>query len=207
MSRSDRVKEGAEMYYSEKTAAKLLNSMFAGVDDSREFLKHAWIDGEGRMCALDGFRAYRLNVPVAGVPDIEASKAVDLDKIIPQVDEGKALELPSLQEVRAMIDEDRRKAKRGEEVTNLFTFGRSETGELLPAVNLMYLADMLQMFPDARAYYGSAVSPILFRSENGDGVVLPVRTVNGGKRRRAPAPVKKDKTPALGLRTFAALYA
>ena len=196
------------MFYSEKTAARLLNAMISGVDEAREALRHAWIDSDGRMCACDGYRAYRLNVPVAGVPDIEAEKAIDLDRIFPTtIDESKALDLPALADVRAMIDEDKRHEKRGEEASYLFTFGTSDNGELLPAVNIKYLADMLQMFPNARAYYSTPVSPIVFKDENGDALLLPVRTVNGGKRRQAPAPVKKDATPALGLRTFAALYA
>ena len=201
------------MYYNEKTAARLLNAMIAGADDNREFLKHAWIDNDGRMCACDGFRAYRLNVLVAGVPDIEAEKAIDLDKIFPAtVDESKALDLPALADVRAMIEQDKRKEKRGETVSYMFTFGMSETGEQLPAVNLRYLADALQMFPNARAYYTTPVAPIVFKDENGDAVVLPVRVAPGSdvdakQRRQVPAPVKKDNAPALGLRTFAALYA
>ena len=200
------------MYYNEKIAARLLNAMIAGADDNREFLKHAWIDNDGRMCACDGFRAYRLNVPVAGVPDIEAEKAIDLDKIFPQIDENKALDLPTLADVRAMIEQDKRKEKRGETVSYMFTFGRSETGEQLPAVNLKYLADVLQMFPNARAYWTTPVNPIVFKDENGDAVLLPVRVSPGSdidvtQRRQVPAPIKKDNAPALGLRTFAALYA
>lgn len=196
------------MYYNEKTAARLLNALLASVDDSREALKHTWIDSAGRMCACDGFRAYRLNVPVAGVPDIEAEKAVNLDKIFPAaIDESKALDLPSLADVRAMIEQDRRSEKRGEEATFLFTFGTSDAGELLPAVNLRYLADMLQMFPNCRAYYSAPYAPIVFKDENGDALLLPVRTNKDAQRRQVPAPVKKDTMPAMGLRTFSALYA
>lgn len=196
------------MYYNEKTAARLINAMISGVDKSREALRHAWIDKAGRMCACDGYRAYRLNVPVAGVPDIEAEKAIDLDKVFPPaIDEGKALDLPSLSDVRAMIDEDKRREKRGESVSYLFTFGTSDDGEPLPAVNLRYLADMLQMLPNARAYYSTQVDPIVFKDENGDALLLPVRTENSGQRRQAVTPMKKDNTPALGLRTFSALYA
>ena len=201
------------MYYNEKTAARLLNAMIAGADDNREFLKHAWIDNDGRMCACDGFRAYRLNVPVAGVPDIDAEKAIDLDKLFPNMDEYKPLELPSLPDVRAMIDEDKRTEKRGEITPSYcFTFGTGENGEQLPAVNLRYLADALQLFPDARAYYKNTVSPILFQDENGDAIILPIRLaacsdIDATKRRTPPAPIVKDTMPALGLRTFAALYA
>lgn len=201
------------MYYSEKTAARLINAMFSNVDDSRPALRHAWINANGQMCASDGYRAYRLNVPIAGVPDIEADKTFDLDKVFPAaIDETKALDLPTLAEVKAMIAEDKRAAKRGEAIPSLFTFGTSKDGEQLPTVNTSYLADMLQMFPDARAYYTDPVSPIVFKSENGDAILLPVRIsgesgIDPTKRRQAPSVRKADNSPALGLRTFAALYA
>lgn len=203
------------MYYDEKTAARLINSMLAGVEESRPTLKKAWIDAAGNMCACDGFRAYRLHTPVAGVPDEEAEKGVDLDKIFPaDMYDHKPLELPTLADVRCMIEEDKRKKKRDGAASFIFTFGTSETGEQLPAVNLLYLADALQMFPNALAYYKNPVSPIVFKDENGDALVLPIRIMNGDaqgidptKRRQAIPQPKKNNTPALGLRTFAALYA
>jgi len=196
------------MYYNEKTAARMINAMIATVNDGRGALRHAWIDNAGRMCACDGFRAYRLNVPVAGVPDIEAEKAIDLENIFPKtIDENKALDLPTLADVRAMIDDDKRREKRGEEASYIFSFGTSDDGNALPAVNLKYLAEMLQIFPNARAYYSTPVNPIVFKDENGDALLLPVRTSGPVQRRQVPAPVKKDNAPALGLRTFAALYA
>ncbi len=201
------------MYYDEKTAARLMNAMITSANSNRPALQHAWIDSRGRMCACDGFRAYRLNVPVAGVPDIEAEKGIDLDNVFPEkIDEKKALDLPTLAEVKAIIAEDKRGAKRGKTISGLFTFGTSEDGDQLPAVNASFLADLLTLFPDARAYYTTSISPIVFKSENGDALLQPVRIAQNGeidatKRRQAPALRKKDKTPALGLRTFAALYA
>jgi len=201
------------MYYDEKTAARLMNALLAASDSNRPALQHAWINAHGQMCACDGFRAYRLNVPVAGVPDIEAEKGIDFAKLYPEkIDEKKALDLPTLADVKAMIAEDKRNAKRGQTVSGLFTFGTSEDGDQLPVVNAAYLADLLTLFPDARAYYTSITSPIVFKSENGDALLLPVRVgenseIDITKRRQAPAIRKKDKTPALGLRTFAALYA
>lgn len=203
------------MYYDEKTAARLINSMFSSIDDSRPALKKAWIDAAGNMCACDGFRAYRLHTPVAGVPDQDAEKGIDLDKIFPaDMYDYKPLELPTLADVRCMIEEDKRTKKRDGAASFVFTFGLDESGEQLPAVNLNYLADALQMFPNALAYYKSPVAPIVFKDENGDALVLPIRIMNDNgqgidatKRRQAIPQPKKDKTPALGLRTFAAIYA
>ena len=200
--------------YNEKTAARLMNALFAAVDVSRPALRRAWIDKEGRMCACDGYRAYRLNAPIAGVPDGDAEKAIDLDKVFPAtLAKYKPLDLPTLADVRAMIAEDKRNKKRGDAGRFVFTFGQSDAGEQFPAVDLKLLADMLQMFPDARAYYSTLVGPIVIKSSDGDGLLMPIRITekskcDATKRRQAPAPVqKKDNAPVLGLRTFAALYA
>ena len=202
------------MYYDEKTAAAVMNSLLNSADDSRPALKKAWIDAAGRMCACDGFRVYRLNTPVAGVPDEDAAQGIDLDRIVPSMADYKPLDLPTLADVKAMIDEDKRAAKRGEEVFYTYTFGRAENGDQLPVVNLHYLSDILKLFPAALAYYKNAVTPIVFKDENGDAMLLPVRfngeaadMIDITKRRLPPAPRKKDTTPAFGLRTFAALYA
>ena len=144
-------------YFSEKTAARLMNSVLKGA--TRDFLKKSWIDSAGRHCACDGFRAYRLNVPVPGVPDQDAAQGIDLNRVFPAfIDESKELDLPPLADLRAMIQEDRRaKPKRGETIStlagsNIYTFGLSDTGAQLPAVNLKYLADFMLLFPDARAF-------------------------------------------------------
>lgn len=201
-------------YYSEKTAARLINSMFrANRNDNREFAHHAWIDGQGRQVALDGFRAYRLYKPVAGVPDMDAEKGFDVDKLIPKtLEKYWQIELPDVNDIRAMIAEDKTAKRRKEEnVSFTFTFGADENGNILPAVNLMYLLDMLQMFPDATAYCNPAnhFAPIIFKSQDGDGILCPVRLKEVDYRiRRKPAPKKDDPTkglPVYGLRTFLAL--
>jgi len=205
------------MYYDEKTAARVCNALLAGSKNAaREGLKKAWIDAAGRMCVCDGFRAYRLNTPVAGVPDEDPEAGVNLDRIYPATLDGcKPLELPTLAEVRQLIAEDKRAKKTGEPVYayGVYTFGTAEDGTLLPAVNLHYLADVLTLYPNALAYYDaekSTIRPIIFEDENGDALILPVRPMDGqdwSRRRRPQGLPEKVTGPALGLRTFAALYA
>ena len=197
----------------EKAAARLMNSVLSSAPDSCPQLRKAWIDDAGRMCATNSYIAFRIGALVAGVPDQDAKKAIDLDRIWPR-DNGqlKPLELPTLAELRAMMEEDRRKARAGEEnpISGLYTFGTGENGEQLPAVNIAYLRDMLTMFPDAQALYISPIKPILFQCNDGDGLIVPMRLYGKAfeaERRTAPALRKRDKAPALGLRTFAALYA
>ena len=206
------------MYYNEKTAARLINSMFrANKNDNREFAHHAYFDKQGRQCALDGYRAYRLKKPVAGVPDMDAFKGIDLDKIIPApatLEKYFVLELPALADVKTMLAEDNAAKRRKEEPTFAFTFGLGENGKCLPALNLAYLADMLQMFPDATARCNAEnpFGPVIFTSPDGDGVLCPVRLKNPNDAitRRKPAPKKDDPCkglPVYGLRTFLALAA
>ena len=201
------------MYYDEKTAARIFIALLNAVDGNKERLKKSWIDSAGRMCVCDGFRAYRLNTPIAGVPDQEAGSAPDLDKVFPAtLADYKPLNLPTLAEIKAMQEEDKRAKKRGETVSNVFTFGADENGQQLPAVNINYLADTLQIFPDVIAYYTKPTSPIVFKDKNGDAILLPIRISGGSsidpmKRRTVTVQPKNDKVPAFGLRTFAAIYA
>lgn len=196
----------------EKTAARLLNSLFSRNDAQPVYLRRAWIDDAGRMCATDSYRAYRLNNPIPGVPDMDAAQGLDFGRIWPKENSMKPLQLPTLAEVKAMMEEDRRKEKRKEAGAWVYTFGTDENGDRLPAVNLKYLYDILQLFPDASAYCTTPIKPLLFKSQDGEAILVPMRpaaAVDSTRRRVAPAvkAKKRDNAPALGLRTFAALYA
>lgn len=157
------------MKYTEKSAVSIIGKMLRGMkNDSREALHYSWIDGAGRQCACDGFRAYRLNKPVAGLPDMpEHLKGIELDKIFPAASDLAPLPLPSLDDVKAICAADR--ANKDEPRRNQWAFG-----EELPVVNAQYLRDMLQLFPDAVAMWGGLHSPILFISAHGDGILLPM---------------------------------
>ncbi len=91
-----------------KTIQRMLNDMKKS-DAGRTALHYAWIDEEGRQCACDGFRAYRLNepLPLEERPDI-AGDGIDLDKIIPDIAAGSfdALPLPSIAELMVPIIND-----------------------------------------------------------------------------------------------------
>ena len=41
-------------------------------------------------------------------------------------------------------------------------------------VNPQYLLNAMECLPDCKAYAANRISPIYFKSENGDGVVMPV---------------------------------
>ena len=150
-------------------------------NDARKALHYAWIDGEGRQCACDGYRAYRLreHLPLEPRPE-DAGEAIDLDRIMPDVSTGRyaAVPLPSMAELRAFIAVERAKHtfKRGKRAPDIYY----DLGDGAPLVNAQYLLDMLAVFPDAaEIFYSYAAdgryAPLVIRSERGDGILLPVR--------------------------------
>ena len=59
--------------FSEKAAAATIARILKKADKAREALHYTWIDDKGRQCALDGFRAFRLDTPIAGLPGLPAN--------------------------------------------------------------------------------------------------------------------------------------
>ncbi len=203
-------------YFNEKNAASIIKGMFRrkGMYDH---MKTTWIDEKGRQCACDGFRAYRLNVPIAGFPDA-GLPVINLEKIFPQgMSEFKKIEnAPTLDDLNRLYNDDKAhvmKTRKGEiyydddEPRGHYFFD----GDGAPVVNLEYLRDMLKMFPDAEIYWKNAVSLLYFKSADGDGVLLPVRWMKErpANGRPIPAPRTKNKpaVPAFSLGQFAARYA
>lgn len=207
-------------YFNEKAAADMIKRLFKDMDkrkDGREDLHKTWIDENGRQCACDGFRAYRLNMPIAGLPDA-GKTVIDLEKLFPKsLGEYNHVEnVPTLEELNALIEDDKAhtvKTRKGiaeyddDAPRGVYFF----QGIGAPAVNLLYLRDMLRMYPDAEIYWKNTVNPLYFKAQNGDGLLLPVRWLkerpeNG---RPIPAPRMKEKpaAPAFSLGQFAARYA
>lgn len=156
--------------YTEKTAAAMLKKLLrATAKDCREALRYTWIDENKRQCCCDGFRAYRLKTPVPGVPDMPRHlRGIDLDKVFPAAKDLQEIPLPALDDVKALYSADC--ANKEDPRRYHFAFGSG-----LPTVDLRYLYEMIQLFPDARLYVGKLYSPLLFISEHGDGVLLPMR--------------------------------
>ena len=164
-------------------ATKTVNAMLAEMRKSgREALSYAWIDEQGRQCACDGYRAYRLteHLPLEPRPD-NAAEPLDLDKIMPDIACGMyaAVSLPSVSDLRAYIAVERAKiahipAKRRPAIYY-------DLGDGSPVVNAQYLLDMLAVFPDAAVIFCNVSStgrraPLVIRSERGDGLLMPCST-------------------------------
>ena len=167
--------------YSEKTAAAVINSMlnYTRRNDKREALWYSWRDADGRQCAIDGYRAFRLAGPLDSLPEMpEYCTPINLARVFALAEEGELRELaaPALADVEALIAYDR---KCPGPYRYMYMFGKG-----LPVVNASFLRDALKVFPDARLFYRDNIHGIIFKSAYGEGLVLPIRVDDEKRGRR-----------------------
>ncbi len=133
-------------------------------------------DGKFHVC--DGYRLLCLNSDISSLPHAENDFDVDAIMWKGRTD-GEPLPLPSIAEIRAFIAADKAKQDRRNYRPTPYRLGE------FVLCNPVYLIDMLQALPGCTAYKPETpISPIYFKAENGDGVLLPVH------------PPKKDETAA-----------
>lgn len=131
--------------------------------DIRKNIAGVWKDGDGRSCVCDGYIAIRMRNPVDG---FESVPGVDLDKLwVEDADLISELNVPTPGEVKI----NKRKLATGKTVYDF--------GEGLPMVDVKLLKDIMDCLPDAKAYITNrgSNSPIIFKSDKGDALLLPVR--------------------------------
>ena len=201
------------MKYNEKTAAAVVNALLRAARKlPREGLHDAWTDEQGRICAMDGFRAYCLSAAPAGMretwtcrpdPARAAARAAANNNILAHVfaalDAGKVVEMPA-------PDADAVKTFIAAEKQQPTHKGIYDLGTEFPAVNMKYLYDIIRLFPAAKWYvnvdpYARMVSPIFIVADEGRACLLPVRVDSKPWKapeapavpveKPAPAPVKK----------------
>lgn len=167
------------------SAVKAITAMLKTNLEHRPALAYPWIDAEGRQCVCDGYRAFRLrdHLPLGDRPE-DAGKAIDLAQIFPASLEGwKELTLPSVKELRSFIALERAKwTGRRKDFYAAWSFGDHE-----PSVNAQYLLDAATVFPGAKLFWNTLVSPLVVTCEQGDGLLLPVRDI-----RKAQVPPATD---------------
>mgnify|MGYP003301979745 CR=1 FL=1 len=154
----------------QKAAERVIKS---AKSTQREALHGSWIDSKGLQCICDGFQAYRLReaLPLETIPEKETP--LDLSRIIAE-NRGDLLTLPPVPELKAHIkaEKARKKAQKDK------TAPAWDFGEELPQVNAEYLLNALELLPDAIAIASRerpTLRAIYFKSEHGDGILLPVR--------------------------------
>ena len=100
------------------------------------------------------------------VDGFESVPGVDLDKLwVKDADLVSELNVPTPGEVKI----NKRKLATGKAVYDF--------GDELPMVDVKLLKDVMDCLPDAKAYITNrgSNSPIIFKSDKGDAILLPVR--------------------------------
>lgn len=141
----------------------------------REERKTCWIGADGRQYICSGYHMVALNSPL----DLETGNArPDVEKNLKMCENGengytKALELPSIAELKAHIKTEKANPEHNKKHPVSFDFGLS-----LPMVNAQYLVDILECLPDCTCTINEQkgyASMLVFSSESGAGVLCPVR--------------------------------
>ena len=129
-------------------------------------------DGSTLYCVCDGFVAIRFNEKPL-LPEIDEKyhgQEMQLEQIVKPMDGSKEIALPDISELKVYI-----KTHKIKEKNNPMTVADYLLNEELNLwVNPQYLLNAMECLPDCKAYAANRISPIYFKAENGDGVVMPV---------------------------------
>lgn len=143
---------------------RLVKSAMAATNPSL----HGITEQDGYFCICDGYRLLRLASDISSLPHYEGPAAPSYKKLIPEVNTHE-IPLPALADLKEYIA--RCKAQGGK--------NHKISYEVAPGlyVNPEYLFDMMQALPEAVALVDPdrmGKSPIYFKSEDEDGLLLPV---------------------------------
>lgn len=161
------VRRGMDTKTTPKTVISAINRIVNSVRPEREQFKGIFLYN-GKYVVCDGYRLIRLNDDISSIPHVENNFDVDCVMRGCNVD-GEIIVLPTVGDLKAHIAANTKKVGRHRETKPYLLDGAVY-------VNPQYLIDMIQALPGCTAYKPkSSVSPIYFTSENGDGILLPVR--------------------------------
>ena len=129
-------------------------------------------DGSTLYCVCDGFVAIRFNEKPL-LPEIDEKyhgQEMQLEYIVKSMDGSKEIELPDIAKLKVYIKTHKIKEKNNPKKVADYLLNE----ELNLWVNPQYLLNAMECLPDCKAYAANRISPIYFKAENGDGVVIPV---------------------------------
>lgn len=129
-------------------------------------------DGSTLYCVCDGFVAIRFNEKPL-LPELDEKyheQEMQLEQIVKPMDGSKEIELPDISELKVYIKTHKIKEKNNPKKVADYLLDE----ELNLWVNPQYLLNAMECLPDCKAYAANRISPIYFKAENGDGVVMPV---------------------------------
>lgn len=128
--------------------------------------------GETKYCVCDGFVAIRFNEKPL-LPEVDSKyhgQEMQLEQIVKPMDGSEEITLPDISELKVYIKTHKIKEKNNPKKVADYLLDE----ELNLWVNPQYLLNVMECLPDCKAYAANRISPIYFKAENGDGVVMPV---------------------------------
>ena len=129
-------------------------------------------DGSTLYCVCDGFVAIRFNKKQP-LPEIDSKyhgQEMQLEQIVRPIYDSEEITLPNIDELKVYIKTHKIKEKNNDKKVADYLLDE----ELNLWVNPQYLLNAMECLPDCKAYAANRISPIYFKAENGDGVVMPV---------------------------------
>ena len=129
-------------------------------------------DGSTLYCVCDSYVAIRFNEKPL-LPEIDEKyhgQEMQLEQIVKPMDGSKEIALPDISELKVYIKTHKIKEKNNPKKVEDYLLNE----ELNLWVNPQYLLNAMECLPDCKAYAANRISPIYFKAENGDGVVMPV---------------------------------
>lgn len=149
-----------------KNAELLKKPMLAGMFENKD--KY----GETKYCVCDSFVAVRFNEKQL-LPEIDRKyhgHEMQFEQIVKSMDGSKEIAIPDIGELKVYIKTHKIKEKNNPKKVADYLLDE----ELNLWVNPQYLLNAMECLPDCKAYAANSISPIYFKAENGDGVVMPV---------------------------------
>ena len=129
-------------------------------------------DGSTLYCVCNGVVAIRFNEKPF-LPEIDEKyhgQEMQLEQIVKPMDGSKEIALPDISELKVYIKTHKIKEKNNPKKVADYMLNE----ELNLWVDPQYLLNAMECLPDCKAYAANRISPIYFKAENGDGVVMPV---------------------------------
>ena len=129
-------------------------------------------DGSTLYCVCDSYVAIRFNEKPL-LPEIDEKyhrQEMQLEQFVKPMDGSKEIVLPDISELKVYIKTHKIKEKNNPKKVADYLLDE----ELNLWVNPQYLLNAMECLPDCKAYAANRISPIYFKAENGDGVVMPV---------------------------------
>ena len=129
-------------------------------------------DGSTLYCVCDSYVAIRFNEKplLSEIDEKWHGQEMQLEQIVKPMDGSKEIALPDISELKVYIKTHRIKEKNNPKKVADYLLNE----ELNLWVDPQYLLNAMECLSDCKAYAANRISPIYFKAENGDGVVMPV---------------------------------